>query len=137
MVRQRERTEELSETCVRFCEIWLHIEREWGAGDESPALEFVSGDPVRLIFGGFGGNRISGTSLLRVSRQLGTEVNREAVPASGIPYERVGKALSGAQRPAQGAKPPSAGGGVLVFSSSSGSRMLLPLPSSSDVIKSI
>ena len=99
-----------------------------GAGFAAAKFEFAPGSPVRLVFGGAGGNRILGMTPRPVSRQFWTEVDRDVAAVSGIPYVSVDAALAGAQRRAQRAKPPSVGGDMAAFSSNSGSRMTPPPP---------
>ena len=135
--RRRETTEESSETGVRLCETCSRIERKWGAGCESPTFASGSGAPVRLMFGGIGGGRILRNPPCPVSWQVWAGANRNAVTASTIPHDWAEAALGGAPRLAQRAKPQSAGGDMLAYSSSSGSRMSLPPLLSYAAVKSM
>ena len=135
VARQREPTEDLPRARQRLCHPWCRIEREWGAGDIASTFEFVASTPVRFVCGGAGGKRILGVALRPASWEFWLEINRDAATASGMPYAWIDATLNAHQRMAQRAGPPSAGGGMSVYLSNSGSNVALPLLMSYSEVK--
>ena len=89
-------------------------------------FEFAPGSPARFVCGGVEGNRILGMAPRPVSWQFWTEIIRDVATASGIPYVWIDATFNAAQRVAQRAEPPSAGGDVSAFPSNTGSKVTSP-----------
>ena len=119
-VRDKVCDAEREEACAQLFAGWGRLEARWVAGDKSHVARWVPGCPIRMFLGGVGGGRRLGVSPEAVLRPTWRVVASNRRNVRGLSFEYVGAHGTSADRSAQRAKPPSAGGQMVVFSPSSG-----------------
>ena len=109
--------------CAQLVAQWSRLEAEWVVGAKSN----VTGSG-RISLGGVGNGRVSGMTPEPVLRPTWQAVVNNHQNARGLPVENVGTRRTSVDRMRQRAKPPSASGRMVAFSSSTVEKLPAPAP---------
>ena len=109
---------------------WKRPEAERAADGTSNVAQWVSGCPARISAGGVGGGRMLGMAPEPVLWPTWQPAVGNHRSDKGSLIEYVDANGASAQRSAQRAKPPSAGGTIVAYSSPTGKKLSLPAPAS-------